>query len=239
MGSRRHRHLNRTHCGAVIDLDSRFITGVSDGDNPASWPNRGDSANNFTRGGTASGLVYDTNQQGGQPRMRYPNTTATLRRTGFNPVSWGYSNAHTIVSACRDAKGDSTVRLLYNWNTSPTNLMQLFAQFSDNVMYFDHGRGSSPGRISAAVSTNSSPVILSGMCDGSNGSVRRNGAQVVSGAMSASVSSSSQTFDLGSITTTNHWVGDYYAFIHGPMASESIRRRIEQSVAYSFKIPNG
>jgi hypothetical protein len=236
---RRHRHLNRTHCGAVIDLDSRFITGVSDGGNPTGWPNRGNSANNFTRSGTASGLVYDTNQQGGQPRLRYPNTSATLRRSSFNPVSWGYSNAHTIVSACRDGKGNGTERLLYNWTAAVNNIMELWAQYSDNVMYFDYGKNSSNGRISAAVSTTSSPVILSGMCNGSSGSVRRNGVQVVSGAMSASVSSSARNFDLGSAATSNHWVGDYYTFIHGPIANESIRRRIEHSVAYSFKIANG
>lgn len=237
---RRHRHLNRIHLGAVIDLDTRFITGYSNGANPTSWPNRGDSANNFVRGGTASGLVYDTNQQGGQPRMRYPNGNATLRRANFNPIAWGYSNAKTVVCACRDGKGNSTQRLLYRWGNTVSNIMNLWAAFSDNNTYFDMGNETvGQGRITGPASTTSSPVIYSGMANGATGSIRRNGAQLASGTMTQSVTSLSRTLDLGSVDIPSHFVGDYYAFIHAPVASEPIRRRIEQSVAFSFKIANG
>jgi len=236
MGCRRHRHLNRAHCGALLDFDSRFITGQADGSQPASWANRGSSSFDLTRTGTASHLLYETNQQAGQPRMRFSNTGAQLQTVSINAASNGYTDGHTMVAVCRSAKANSTQRLFYAWGTTAnSNLMQLWAQFSDNLMYLDH-RNDTTGRASAAVATTSDVTLLSAMVTSSNGNVRRNGAQVVNGARSGSLASASNIFYLGGSSSGQRFTGDYYAFIHAPLASESLRRRMEQSVAFSFKV---
>ena len=232
---RRHRHLNRIQCGAVMDYDARFIQGLSNGAQPTGWDNRSGSLN-LTRTGTAADLTYNTNAQGGQPCMRFNGTAALLRYSSYNPTTVGYSNQATVIAGCLSTKATSTQRLLYRWRQSATNVMQIWAQFSDNLMYFDHGRESAPGRISAAASTTTAATLISAMAGPSTGNIKRNGVQIASGTMSASVASIATNFDLGGFTGAEHWVGDFFAFIHAPLASEPVRRRIEQSVAFSFKL---
>ena len=67
---RRARHLNPASAGATLALDSRFITGLSDGDPVSTWTDRSASANNATGSGTAR-PTFETNEQGGQPALRF------------------------------------------------------------------------------------------------------------------------------------------------------------------------
>jgi hypothetical protein len=250
---RRHRHLNPRDAGAVVALDSRYITGLADGANMGTWSNRGTGGTtwNGVRVGTPSRVIYVASAQGGQPAVRLTsgaNVDAAFRTTVGNPTSFGYGSTHMAIVANSSAKATSTERRLYEISpdvSAPTSFMALWAQWQDNNMYLDQGPETGSGRISGAVSTTSDSVVhtvIAGV--GSSGSsVRRSGTAVLTGSMSGSVSTASHVFNLGGARSiaagSGFYVGDFQAFIHGPSSSVPLSRRLEQSVAFSFKIPVG
>jgi hypothetical protein len=240
---RRHRHLNRIHCGAVMDYDARFVTGVSNGAQISTWANRGNSALNLSRNGNAASLTFVTNAQGGQPALRISNGNVNLGVAGIDLTSYGFSATHTMVSACKNDRADGVDRRLYKWGTTGNAFMELWCQYRDNNMYLDHGNTGSGGRISGAVANSTSALIMSAAAGvGSGGSsVRRSGVTVISGSMTSSLSGASAAFTLGGDGdfAAYEWIGDFYSFVLAPFANEPIRRRMEQSAAYSFKIANG
>jgi hypothetical protein len=65
---RRARHLNAKDAGAVLVLDSRFITGLANNDLVDPWTDRV-SAINYTITTSANRPVYKTAVQGGQPMV--------------------------------------------------------------------------------------------------------------------------------------------------------------------------
>jgi hypothetical protein len=229
-----------------MDYDTRFLTPQADDSNLTTLVNRGSTALNMTSSRTQANIKYRTAvaDAGGNPVMRMVTDDSLMSVAGYNPTTYGYTNKSTFVVGCKDTKGNSTNRMVFRWFVSSTNTLTLWAQFSDNRMYVDHGDDAGSGRISAAVATSATPVVISGLITGSSTQVRRNGAQVLSGSTSGTVSSASAPFCLAGDnfnSPNSNWqaLGDYYAFIHAPIASDPIRRRMEQSVAYSFKIPVG
>ena len=75
---RRARHLNPGSAGAVLALDSRFISGLSDGDPVSTWSDRTASGNNVTQTGSAR-PTYETFELNGNPSVRF-SPTQTLKR---------------------------------------------------------------------------------------------------------------------------------------------------------------
>jgi hypothetical protein len=230
-----------------MDYDTRFLTPQADDTNLTSLVNRGNTALTMTSSRTQANIKYRTAvaDAGGNPVMRVVTDDSLMSVADYNPTTYGYTNKSTFVVGCKDTKGDSTNRMVFRWFASSLNTLTLWAQFNDNKMYVDHGDDIGSGRISAAVATSATPVVISGLITGSSTQVRRNGAQVLSGSTGGFVSSASAPFclagadNLGSPNLNWQALGDYYAFIHAPIASDPIRRRMEQSVAYSFKIPVG
>ena len=242
---RRVRHLNPAHCGATHAYDSRFISGLANGAQVATWANRGNAALNLSRFGTAASLTYQANAQGGQPCVNISAANALLSTASVNLVTtYGFSTTATLVSACKNSRADGTDRRLFRWgNTTGSITFELWCQYQDNNMYLDLGNVSAGGRISGAVPNNTSAVIMSAVFGlGSGGStVRRSGTQVLSGSMASSLGSFTGNFCLGGddAVPLYEWVGDFYSFALGPFTNEAIRRRLEQSAAFSFKIANG
>lgn len=223
-----------------MDYDVRFIPPQADDSNVTTFPNRGNNALNLISTGALDQIKYRTavSDAGGNPVLRIANN-ALLNIASYDPTDYGYSSIATYVVGLKDSKGSGTNRLVFGWFQSSSNLMALWAQYSDDKMYADFGNETT-GRVSGSVSTVSTPVVLSGIHNGSTFTGYRGGTTVLSGSSTASISSASPAFTFATATTTeNGIVGDIYAFAHAPISNEPLRRRMEQSVGYSFKIATG
>jgi len=74
---RRARHLNPGSAGAKLALDTRFITGLSDTDPVSTWSDRSGNGNDAT-GSSTTRPTYETNEQGGQPILRFDGSNDYL-----------------------------------------------------------------------------------------------------------------------------------------------------------------
>jgi len=66
----RQRHLNQKAAGATLVLDSRRISGLSDGDDVGQWDDVSGSGWNVTQSDSTKKPNYKTGIQGGQPVVR-------------------------------------------------------------------------------------------------------------------------------------------------------------------------
>tara|TARA_R110002126_G_scaffold53768_1_gene145693 strand:- start:193 stop:888 length:696 start_codon:yes stop_codon:yes gene_type:complete len=67
----RHRHFNARDAGAVFVVDSRYITGLSDGNAVSTWNDRSRNSNNATQATASWQPTYQTAEQGGQPLVKF------------------------------------------------------------------------------------------------------------------------------------------------------------------------
>jgi hypothetical protein len=70
----RQRHFNPGHSGAKLALDSRFISGLSNGSAITTWSDRSGQANDATQSNSSFRPTFQTNVQGGNPATRYNGT---------------------------------------------------------------------------------------------------------------------------------------------------------------------
>jgi hypothetical protein len=59
-------------------VDSRYITGLSDGDAVSSWNDRSRNGNNATQATAANQPTYQTAEQGGQPLVKFDGSNDTM-----------------------------------------------------------------------------------------------------------------------------------------------------------------
>lgn len=123
---RRARHLNYRDLGAVQSLDSRFISGESDGNALASWSDRSGNSYNMSQTNATYKPVYKTAIQGGQPIVRF--------ETKYMDSSMAYLTKHTVIMLMKrtgsntNAFNDATFAISYGQdgvNTSAGRLFQL------------------------------------------------------------------------------------------------------------------
>ena len=100
----RHRHFNAQDAGAVLVLDSRYITGLSDGNAVSTWTDRSRSGNNATQATAANQPTYQTAEQGGQPLVKFDGSndimsTATPVTTVTN--NWALFSVAKTISGSR------------------------------------------------------------------------------------------------------------------------------------------
>ena len=116
----RQRHLNPKAAGASVVFDSRYITGLSDGDNVSSWNDRSGNANNAT---TASNYpTYETDGQGGNSVVRFvmassqrlvcTNSAFSGSGSKFLMVAYKNSMSGTYLGA---AAGQSGQQIIGSW----------------------------------------------------------------------------------------------------------------------------
>jgi hypothetical protein len=74
---RRARHFNARDAGASLVLDSRFITGLADGDPVSTWSDRSGN-NNSPTAVTTQRPLYKVNEQSGNPAVRFDGTDDRL-----------------------------------------------------------------------------------------------------------------------------------------------------------------
>lgn len=91
----RQRHFNPRSLGASLFLDSRYITGLSDGNAIDSWPDRSGNNYNPTQATAAAKPTYKTAIQGGQPVARFDGGDSLYRNQNLSTV-----NQLTLIAIC-------------------------------------------------------------------------------------------------------------------------------------------
>jgi hypothetical protein len=219
--NRRHRHFNPASAGATIALDARTLTGLADGDPVATWTGRAGTSNSPTSSGGAR-PSYRVSVQGGQPGVRFAS--------GSNYMD-GAAVSISSVTLVIVAKWSS----LATFNNMVSNLSggreSLFSAGGSNLNAFD-GSGFFAG---SGTVTQSVGFIASQTWSGSSIDMWLSGVADMTRTISRP--SGSAAYQIGAFESGYGLDGEIYAIAVVPsVASAALRRRIEQSLAFSFRI---
>lgn len=231
-GGRRVRHLNARDAGAVLVLDSRYISGLSDTDPVSTWSDRSGNGNDATYQNTAP--TYKIAIQGGQPVVRL---SANSGMSG----SYNYTIGSELVIAC--------------FKSSTTGYYSRYFSHSDAGLDYDSGgyipilkhNGSGDtlfgffgGNYVSPLSYSNTFAIVAATTNGSTTTNFLNGTAGATASFSVSRTMTRYGFgvtNLSNFPELQRADGDICTIIaFASAASDPIRRRIEQFAAYSFKI---
>ena len=223
----RHRHFNPKDAGAVAAYDARFITGLNDGDNVATWSSR-TGTNDATQATVGNQPNYETNEINGNPVVNFTPANSDqfvisiLVPSSLISVKVFRRNSANIHSV---GLGENVGQPRYDSWWFNDNITYTAPQDTFNThgtadtrtgLFIDSWQKS--GTTSSQVWRNGTSVGTSQTPAASNGSFTRVG-RVVNGSQP-------------------------YGFHNGAMgclcllnrADSSIRKRCEHAAAYSFKI---
>lgn len=218
-GSRRARHLNPSAAGATLALDSRFISGLSDGDPVSTWSDRSGNGNNATGSGS-SRPTFETNEQGGNPIVRFDGAD------DFMDSALVASQPLTVLILWKEHT-DIAFDLPF-YSTSPAGGV-ILGSVSDVADVYA-GIGLLVGSVPFG-----SYNILTGVVNGASSESWLNGVQVTTGDAG---SQGINTIKLG-----NNYSGSYFPDNIATVAvfpsnlSAPLHRRLSHAAAFSFKIP--
>jgi hypothetical protein len=234
----RQRHLNPKAAGAAVVFDARYITGLSDGGNVSSWNDRSGNANNAT---TASNYpTYETNEQAGNPVVRFVSANATnllcstYAYSGTNQkfLIAVYKSTATSASYANAAAGQSGATNFHGWFTIMSR--KLTNSVSDPYISTYGGDtrvGKSPPDNLWKVAT--------GAHDGTTLYTRKNCVEIDAIARTSNVNTSAFRIGIDDLAGTliSAFEGDI-AYIAAGQATYSLPliRRLEHAMGLSYKI---
>jgi|LakMenE18May11ns_1017448.scaffolds.fasta_scaffold9569432_2 hypothetical protein len=231
----RQRHLNPKAAGAKIVLDSRYI---DQADNTAitSWADRSGNAYNAAQGDNTKQPTFQTNEIGGNGAVRFDGSNDSLQatsvilpchisaivvqsstRTGSNLKFWFEHSANTNSNSGCFFNGTYGGAWAYNRNSGLTD-----GPSRDNTDWIGSGWS-----------------IASHSYDGT-GIIYKNGVLVSDVTFSGTARSNTdatQALNIGARNQASLFLnGDIAQIVIVPVASNSLRRRLENAASYSFKI---
>lgn len=239
---RRQRHFNPGSAGASIAFDSRFVTGLNNNDAVTTWSDRTINGNNATGSGTTR-PTYQTAQQGGNAVIRFDGTDDRLVCASYVSLT-----ASSIIAAAKSSittGNDRTVLYFGNAdNYSPFyNWIGLCKSYTGAKWVSGNYNAGTERSVTSTAAFTTSPVIVTGITN--DASTNR---LFVDGVANGTATSTTVSINSGARPTLGrrgadlgvdayHWNGDIYSVSLFPSAvSGSLRKRLEQSAAYSFKI---
>jgi hypothetical protein len=235
----RHRHLNFKDAGAVIHVDSRFISGLSNNDEVTSWTNRA-AANNA---GAISGVAtpnYITGGLAGQPTVRFANND--VLRFASAPAS--FSAATIICTAKPISVLSNENNILYYGNSqdfSPNfNWIGVGKQFSVSKWVSGNYNNPTERSITSTSNYDTTTQIATGITNdaGTNRLFLCGSADGT--AVSTTININASALPImgrrGGVGV-GYLNADVYSVVLLPSAvTASQRKRLEHSSAFSFKI---
>lgn len=221
---RRVRHLNPGNAGAVLALDSRFITGLSDGGLVSTWVDRSGSGNNANGSGT-SRPTYETNEQAGCAVVRFDGSNDALGTAA--PVTTVINNWSMFSVAYTRAGGRVHFSNGQNDGYSQTHSgegLNGFGMLYGYVVW-----------LTSATKEQNQWIIQTSVRTSGNLAVLKNGVQIITSASNPKTPTFA-TF-LGTDTYGYQNCDIVTACIFPIPISNPLRRRLEHSSAFAFKIP--
>jgi hypothetical protein len=225
--NRRHRHFNPASAGAGVALDARTLTGLADGDPVSSWSRAGSIT--LTASGGAR-PTYKVAIQGGQPTVRFDGIANWMQ----NAAAFTSSKDVTFMFLCKITSSGLTV--LFTNGGAASNGQTLY-QDSGSFVWLHGGVGNIPLGV-AAPSTVSLLTISELQTASQAARLWIDGTEQTTTATATAILTPSGVTTSGSAETgLLPMAVDQYAVIgFGTVISAALRRRIEQSLAFSFRI---
>ena len=249
MNNRRVRHLNPAQCGAQIALDARFITGVADGAALGTWNGRANTTISATQGVAAHQPTYRASSINGRPAVEFDGTDDNMGLgAGAQALTNNVASVSITAVAVNGGTGaDATQYVVFLSAGASTNpRATLSARFGSSDDVRAQGRrldaDSSRNTVSAGAST--AACIMTARHDFSANSMTAglNGlftsAQTyASGAGNTSATNSNVT-NIGALNSAGSRLAGRIAavVIAVPMFSDSLSKRIRQSLGFSYRI---
>jgi hypothetical protein len=229
---RRARHINPKDAGARIALDSRFISGLSNGASVSTWSNR-TGANDFTGSGTARPSFTESSMSG-NPAVTFDGVDDTMAASGIN---WGADFSLIFVSRLNRSTPYSHIQIdciacKTNYIAAPT---RGFLAYSTNTFIST----TQPFAYIEVTSTASgaNPKINGATAPVTAGNITQGVAFILSGNGTGSNAGTGTDFTLAKEPANNVYGKIDLAYaVSIPLSSDSLRRRFEQAAALSFKI---
>lgn len=233
----RHRHFNAKDAGAACVYDARYISGLANNDAVSTWSSR-TGTNDATQGTAANRPTYKTNQFNGNPVVEFDGTNDRLE---FNKL-----NASSAWSLCVVKRtSTNTYQQLFNVeNTAGNNSTFGAAVHNDPsygpVIFGSGGSGSTAWAKGSSLRNDAwRSLYLVWLGGGTSGTSFYNGwddgvsfSLTNSGNVGATAKTTSFIgFDSGS------WGGQMAQVVIALISStDSLRKRVSHSAAYSFKL---
>ena len=225
----RHRHFNARDAGAVFVVDSRYITGLSDGNAVTTWSDRSRNSNDATQATAANQPTYHTAEQGGQPLVKFDGSDDSMATAA---VVTTVTDNWTLFSVAKTISG-SRVH---------------FSNGNDNGYAQTHrggGINNSYGGLYGGVSWLAADSSLAARLDEwiimsmrrESGNLRFWGNGII-GSLSAltNPSTPSGATWLGADSNGRQNCEISTAAVINVSINESLKKRLEHAAAYSFKI---
>lgn len=219
---RRARHLNAKAAGAGLVLDARRISGLNDGDAVSTWNDVSGNGRDASNTLTARPL-YKTFIKGGQPVVRFDGSNDTLI---FTPELLFNQTAHSI---CVYKRTESGARMVPLGGLLASCACPVY-EYSDNRLYVQgNNRYTSVASIGVAWRISTASALA-----GPEFMLRINGGAVTLGTL---ISYATTGMTAIGRADSGYSVGDIalVSFFNSDLG-DSLKRRLEHSAAFSFKI---
>lgn len=231
-------------------LDSRHITGLSNGNAVTTWSDRSGNARDVTQATPANQPSYQTSVQGGQPVVRFDGSNDSLASSSFATAAsasavmvaksdgWRTGSLYrTIAGHGYDAVNNATEGILLG--TVAGNNFADWLQYD----YLNFGAGFTSGRAPRAIGPASSGTdwrILSSILGPNTARMDANGTRATTRVeTTGNCGSVTKPFYVGVAlpAQTQFWDGDIasISYFQSELATP-LKRRLEHAAAYSFKI---
>jgi hypothetical protein len=229
----RNRHLNQRDAGATLVLDSRRISGLSDGNAVSQWDDASRSGWNVTQGTAGARPTYKTAIQGGQPVVRCDGGDRLINS------SVSTSQTFSFLSVFQISPSDGGGAVIFDSYNSTQCVFYRGVSGGDQSGNFALGAGSGSSSVASA---NNNWNVAAGQFSASTSFCSFNGTKTT-------VASSIGTNGLSGISVGNlrgnpsplvaayELTGDVALVVLSSTAlADPLRKRLERAAAFSFKI---
>jgi len=242
---RRARHFNARDAGASLVLDSRFITGLADGDPVSTWSDRSGNGYTIEQTTASSRPTLQVSGINGCAAVRFDGSDDFLN--GGNILNMGTNSLTMIVVAKRTSGSANTLCGKSRADGTPGRYSML--RESDTFISL-YGPAASIAFNATQADTATAPRI--NVQEIERGVANRlifNGAQQASAAITSSDTDNHNTTDsffVGAYQSSSgttpplggyYWNGDIGQIIVLFKVNQSLRKRLEHTASLSFKIP--
>ena len=234
--------------GATLVLDSRYITGLSDGNAIGSWPDKSGNGYDPTQATAAAKPTYKTAIQGGNPVARFDGGDSLYKDQNLSTV-----NALTVLAVCSFT--DNTTRYVVFDAKNLSNTFEGFAIEQNTFLTAGQKYGfyTSNSSLDSATATSSGMKIISVAANTTSGNtVVDTTTYKVQGVTSALTAKIGGTYS--NLTAVNGFMVGAFNSNGNPLAgvqhngdiaqiivlpsetTGATMKRLEHAAAYSFKI---
>ncbi len=226
--SHNHAHFNPATAGAVLSLDARFLP-LANNDAVADWTARPNSTITATQGTAAAKPTFKTGIVNGQPAVRFDGDDSLAVSTLGSPSAiTGIIVFKNDNNPPAGTYGDAGVI----WGVTTTYSTNM--TWSDGRVYESFGTDTRKDSIFSPGSVNDSFSIYGVVSASNDYRVYQNGSSKYTTASNSVVVGASPSIG----TSSGYYLLGYVAavVIATSAVSDALRRRIEQSLAFSFRI---